>query len=72
MQIIINKVKENIIIPLCAILTGTFGSLLGVSMGFGNVSGWIWTLAAVFLAIFILCVALFVKKSVKNYLMKAL
>ena len=62
--------KENIIIPLCAILTGTLGSLLGVSAGFGNVNIGIWGLAVVFLVILILCVVGFVKSSVKNYLMK--
>jgi putative ABC transport system permease protein len=60
--------KENIIIPLCAILTGAAGSLLGVSMGFGNVSIWIWILSIIFLIIFILCVMFFVKTSVKSYL----
>ena len=60
--------KENIIIPISAILTGALFSLLGVSMGFGNVSAGIWVLAALFLLIFILCVVLFVKISVKKYL----
>jgi putative ABC transport system permease protein len=62
--------KENIIIPLCAIATGVLGSLLSVGMGFGNASFRVWILAAVFLAIFILCVILFVKISVRNYLEK--
>jgi putative ABC transport system permease protein len=60
--------KENIIVPLCAILTGALGSLLGVSMGFGNVSVWIWALVIVFLLIFIFCLMVFVKVSVRNYL----
>ena len=60
--------KENSIIPLYAISTGAFGSLLGVSMGLGNVSVWIWALALVFLVIFIICVMVFVKISVRNYL----
>jgi putative ABC transport system permease protein len=62
--------KENIIIPLCAIATGALGSLLGVSMGFGNVSIGIWTLAVAFLTVFILCVMVFVKITVKRYLGK--
>ena len=62
--------KENIIVPFCAILTGTLGSLLGVSAGFGNVSIGIWTLAVIFLIIFIFCVVVFVKTSVKKYLQK--
>jgi len=60
--------KENIIIPLCAISIGALGSLLGVSMGFGNVSIWIWTLVIAFLIIFIFSAMLFVKTSVKSYL----
>jgi putative ABC transport system permease protein len=60
--------KENILIPLCAILIGALGSLLGVSAGFGNVNIGIWGLVAVFLVIFILCVMVFVKVSVRNYL----
>jgi len=59
--------KENILIPLCAILTGTLGALLGVIAGFGNVSIGIWGLAILFLMIFIFCVVVFVKISVKNY-----
>ena len=62
--------KENIIIPLYAILTGALGSLLGVSMGFGNVSLWVWGLVILFLLIFIFCVMVFVKSSVKGYLGK--
>ena len=60
--------KENSIIPLYAIMTGTLGSLLGASMGLGNVSVWIWGLVIVFLVILIVCVILFVKISVRNYL----
>ncbi|MCL2561171.1 MAG: ABC transporter permease [Rikenellaceae bacterium] len=60
--------RENIIIPLCAVSTGALGSLLGVSMGLGNVGIWVWAMAVIFLAVFVLCVTLFVKVSVKNYL----
>jgi len=63
--------KENIIIPICAILTGVLGSLLGVILGFRNVSVGIWTLAGVFLVCFVFCVIWFVKISVKNYLRQA-
>jgi putative ABC transport system permease protein len=62
--------KENIIIPLSAILTGALGSIMGISMGFGNVSIWVWALTLVLLSVFILCVLLFIKGSVKNYLLK--
>ena len=60
--------KENIIIPLYAISTGVLGSLLGVSMGFGNVSVQVWGLAVVCLAMFIFCVLFFIKISVRNYM----
>jgi putative ABC transport system permease protein len=65
----INKLlyKENILTPLSAILAGALGSLLGVSMGFGNVSIWIWALAVVFLAILILCVSTFIKRTVRGF-----
>jgi len=58
--------KENILVPVCAILAGALGSLLGVSAGFGNVSVWLWVLAVAFLVIFILCVMVFVKTEVKR------
>jgi putative ABC transport system permease protein len=60
--------QENILIPLCAIAIGALGSLLGIISGFGNVSIWIWSLVFVFLAIFVLCVMVFVKISGRNYL----
>jgi putative ABC transport system permease protein len=62
--------KENIIIPLSAILAGASGSLLGISMGLGNVSIWVWVLAFIFLVIFILCVIIFVRASIKNFLVQ--
>jgi len=60
--------KENIIIPLCAILAGALGSLAGVSMGFGDVSVQAWGIAALFLVAFIFCVTGFVKLWVKFFL----
>jgi len=62
--------KENVIVPLAAILTGVLGSLLGVMMGFGNVSVRIWGLAGGFLAGFVFCVVTFVRKSVRSSLIK--
>ena len=56
--------NENIIIPLYAIAIGALASLLGVSMGFGNVSVGIWTTVALFLAIFVFCTMWFVKLTV--------
>ena len=60
--------KENIIIPIFAIFIGAFGSLIGVIMGFGNVSMGIWLLAIAFLITFVFCVMWFVRVSVRNYL----
>ena len=60
--------KENILIPLCAILIGAVGSLLGIISGFSNVSIRIWMLAIAFSVIFIFCVIFFVKITIKNYL----
>ena len=64
--------KENIIIPICAIFAGAIGSLLGVIMGFGNVSTGIWLLSGFFLAVFVFCVMWFVRISVRNYLKQVL
>jgi len=55
--------KENIIIPLCAILTGVSGSLVSISIGFGNVSGSVLTIAGLFLVGFIGCVVVFIRVS---------
>jgi len=62
--------KENVIVPLAAILTGALGSLLGVSMGLGNVSGGIWVLAVGFLVVFVFCVGGFVKGAVRGHLQR--
>ena len=56
--------RENIIVPLCAIFVGASGSLIGVSMGFGNVSSWVLGIAGLFLAGFIGSVVGFVRISV--------
>jgi len=60
--------KENIIVPLAAIFTGALCSFAGVSLGLGNVSATIWALAILFLTIFVCCIIVFVKHSVKSYL----
>jgi len=60
--------KENIIVPLCAIFTGVLFSLPGISFGFGNVSFGTWILAGIFLIIFVSCIMIFVRYSVKNIL----
>ncbi|MCL2072454.1 MAG: ABC transporter permease [Marinilabiliaceae bacterium] len=60
--------KENIIIPLFAIITGFLGSLTSISLGFGNISAGIWGVLILFLSTFILSVMIFVKSLVKKYL----
>jgi len=60
--------KENILIPLFAISTGTLGAFLGVSMGLGHVSVGIWAITASFLTALVLCVVVFVKSTVRAYL----
>jgi putative ABC transport system permease protein len=62
--------KENIIIPLCAIFTGVIGSLLGVILGFGNVSISTWLLAIFFLVMFVCCVVMFVRTLINSMLLK--
>ena len=58
--------KENIIIPLSAIFTGSLLSLFGVFFGFGNVSTSTWLLAIFFLVMFVCCVLIFVRISVQQ------
>jgi len=60
--------KENVIIPLSAIFTGSLLSLFGVFFGFGNVNTSTWLLAGFFLTMFVFCVLVFVRTSVRNYL----
>ncbi|KAA6308857.1 hypothetical protein EZS27_039551, partial [termite gut metagenome] len=49
-------VKENRIVPLCAIVTGVLGSLTGVVSGLLNVSVWIWLTTILLTALLIVCV----------------
>ncbi|KAA6318481.1 hypothetical protein EZS27_031514, partial [termite gut metagenome] len=49
-------VKENRIVPLCAIVTGVLGSLTGVVSGLLNVSVWIWLTTLLLTALLIVCV----------------
>lgn len=62
--------RENLFVPFSAILTGVFGSLLGVSSGLLNVGVGIWLMTMFFTALFIVCVFVFVKKSVKSIMQK--
>ena len=56
--------RENILVPLYAIATGVVSSLVGISISFPNIGLWIWLMAIGFTVFFVLCVIIFVKKSV--------
>lgn len=58
--------KENLLVPLYAIITGVVSSLVGVSISFMNTGILIWLLAGLFTLFFIGCVIVFVRKSVKK------
>lgn len=63
--------RENILVPLYAIATGVISSLVGISAGFSNISLWIWLMTIVFAVFFVLCVIVFVKKSVNREIGRA-
>jgi len=58
--------KENLIVPIAAIATGVLSALIGVMSSFMNAGIWIWLLALLFMIFFVLCVLVFVRKSVKQ------
>lgn len=62
--------KENVIVPVYAIIVGVTGALLSIGTGFINVSVSIWLLSLLLMLLFAGCVWVFVKrlviKEVKN------
>jgi putative ABC transport system permease protein len=58
--------KENLIVPLFAIVTGVISSLAGVGVTYMNTGTGIWLMALFFTIALILSIILFVKKAVKN------
>ncbi|MBO7601788.1 MAG: ABC transporter permease, partial [Bacteroidaceae bacterium] len=62
--------KENVIVPVYAIIVGVTGALLSIGTGFINVSVSIWLLSLLLMLLFSGCVWVFVKrlviKEVKN------
>ena len=58
--------RENLFVPLYAIATGVICSLVGAIISFMNTSIWVWFTAFVFTVFFVVCVVVFVKKSVIN------
>lgn len=58
--------KENVIVPVYAIVVGITGALLSIGTCFANVSVSIWLLSLFLMLLLIGCVWLFVKRLVKN------
>lgn len=63
--------KENLLVPLYALVTGVISALVGVSSTFMNAGIWIWLLALLFTIFFVVCVLIFVKRSVKKEIEKS-
>ncbi len=57
--------RENLIIPLYAIISGIISSLIGISLGFSNVGFSIWLLTLLFAVIFIVVILIYIKKTVE-------
>ncbi|MDH6314066.1 putative ABC transport system permease protein [Parabacteroides sp. PFB2-10] len=60
--------RENRLVPLYAIATGVISSLVGVSLNFMHTSVWVWLLAGLFTAFFVIGVIVFIRKSVREIL----
>lgn len=58
--------RENLMIPLYAIAVGVISSFIGVSLTFMNTSISIWLLAILFTIIFVACILVFIRKSVRR------
>ncbi|GHT66558.1 hypothetical protein FACS189452_02640 [Bacteroidia bacterium] len=56
-------VRENRVVPLCAIVVGVVGSLAGAVSGLANVSIWIWLTTLVLTVLLILSVVIFIVKA---------
>lgn len=63
--------KENLLVPLYALATGVISALVGISSTFMNAGIWIWLLALLFTIFFVVCVLIFVKRSVKKEIEKS-
>ncbi|MCD7977518.1 MAG: hypothetical protein LUG51_10290 [Tannerellaceae bacterium] len=58
--------RENLIVPLYAILTGVISSFIGISAGITHIPTGIWLTAIIFTTFFIGCTVLFVKREVRK------
>ena len=56
--------RENLLVPIYAIVVGVVCAFVGISLNFMNTSVWIWLLALLFIAFFIVCTVAFVRRSV--------
>ncbi|GAB6010915.1 FtsX-like permease family protein [Viscerimonas tarda] len=63
-------VSENRLVPLSAVVVGVVSSLLGVSGGFANVGLWVWLSSFVLSLFLIVCIVVFIHKSVRLCLSK--
>jgi putative ABC transport system permease protein len=57
--------KENVIIPLTALITGILCAFLAVSYRLENISIGVWAMAIAFFGILVLSIMIFVKYTVK-------
>lgn len=62
--------RESIIVPLYAIVSGIISAIIGVTLTFMNTSIWVWITAFLFAAFFVVCVLTFVRKSVRQEVLK--
>ncbi len=64
--------KENLFVPLYAIATGVISSLIGVSITFMNAGVSVWLLVFLFTLFFVVCVTVFVRRSVRTIINETL
>jgi putative ABC transport system permease protein len=59
--------RENLIVPLYALAAGILSALAGVGVSYMNAGVGVWFMALLFTALFVSCLLLFVKQSVKSH-----
>lgn len=60
--------KENLPVPLYAILTGVSSSFIGISAGIAHIQMEIWCIALLYTLFFVICTLWFVKREVRKEL----
>jgi putative ABC transport system permease protein len=58
--------KENILVPVFAIVTGFLGAMFAAGGGITHIGLWIWLTSFAFTILFVVCVLIFVKKVVER------